>query len=421
MWLSKILVISYYTLLASLMVILYLLIIKLIHNSSLIHVRDLFLGTFVIWITTLILIPICLFLSENFGPFSGIIITCIGIVVAVLMAPESNWYLWPWSLNVRLMCPILKLRPNGLILENTSALLDPSVIPIGIIIGVVGFILLSILTSLWFAKRRLIKIMDLVRAIISNWMKTKRTAFRYIVVLVPVLFSMLFLACISTYKPDYTFQIKAYNLYFQVIGTGLPMMAGILTVLNIVGEDSAGEFKRLLIVPLSRNTIYLGKLFMIILITIIDMFVSVGIILLGIKFIYTEVYIQYGVFLEGTLFTTIASLFLYGLYLIISMEFGIGFTMQITVGGTLLGALMQTGLGDKVWQFIPWAWPGRLGIIPIFNLEKVEKFKDVDSNVLKNLFIEVLGQGIPIAVISFLVICIIGIVWFKRWEGMKSS
>lgn len=153
MWISKILVISYYTLLASIMVILYLLIIKLIHNSSSIPIGDLFLATFVIWLTTLILIPICLFLSENFGSFSGIIITCIGFLWGVLMAPDSNWYLCPWSLNVRLMCPILKLRPNGLILENTSPLLDPSVISTGILISVGGFIVLSILTSLWFAKK----------------------------------------------------------------------------------------------------------------------------------------------------------------------------------------------------------------------------------------------------------------------------
>lgn len=263
--------------------------------------------------------------------------------------------------------------------------------------------------------------MDLIRAIISNWMKTKRTAFRYIVVLLPILFSISFVAYIYFYKIDYTFQIRVYTLYFSVISAGLPMMAGILTVLNIMGEDSAGEFKRLLIVPLSRNTIYLGKLFMIILITIVDMFVSVGILLLGIKFVYPEAYIQYGVFLQGTLFTTIASLFLYGLYLIMSMRFGIGLTMQITVGGTLLGALMQTGMGDKVWKFIPWAWPGRLGIIPIFNLEGYETLKNVDSSILKKLFIEVLSQGMPIAIISFLVICIIGMLWFKNWEGLKTN
>lgn len=263
--------------------------------------------------------------------------------------------------------------------------------------------------------------MDLMRSIISEWMKTKRTAFRYIVVLVPILFSILVLAYISVYKIDYTFQIKVYELYFETIGIGLLMIAGILTVINVMGEDSAGEFRRLLIVPLSRNTIYLGKLFMIILITIIDMLVSVGILLIGIKFIYPGAYIQYGVFLEGTIFTTIASLFLYGLYLIISMQFGIGLTMQITVGGTVLGALMQTGLGDKVWQFIPWAWPSRIGIMPVCKFEGLTKFYNVNNVFLKKSFIEEVTKGMPIAVISFLIICIIGVIWFKKWEGIKSN
>lgn len=153
MWISKILVISYYTFLASLMVILYLLTIKLVRQSSLVQVGPLFLGTFVMWITTLILIPICLFLSEAFGPFSSIFVTCIGIAGGVLTVTGPNWYLCPWNLNMRLMCPILKLNPNGELLESTSNLLDYSVIPVGLIVGIVGFIGLSLLTSLWFSKK----------------------------------------------------------------------------------------------------------------------------------------------------------------------------------------------------------------------------------------------------------------------------
>jgi ABC-2 type transport system permease protein len=184
-------------------------------------------------------------------------------------------------------------------------------------------------------------------------------------------------------------------------------------------EDSAGEFRRMLIVPLPRNTIYLGKLFMLILITIIDMFVSIGILLLGIKFLYPRADIQYEMFLQGTIFTIIASLFLYGLYLIISIKFGIGLTMLITAGGTVLGALMQTGMGDKIWDFVPWAWSGRIGIIPVYNLEGFAKFQNINNNFLKNTFTEVVNKGIPIAAISFLVICIIGVAWFKNWEGKK--
>lgn len=264
--------------------------------------------------------------------------------------------------------------------------------------------------------------MNLMRAIKSEWMKTKRTAFRCIVLLVPILFSILVLAYISVFKIDYTFQIKVYEIYFETISTGLTMMAGILTTLNIMGEDSAGEFRRMLIVPLSRNTIYIGKLFMLILITIIDMFASTAILLLGIKFLYPGVNIEYGIFLQGTLFTIIASLFLYGLYLILSIKFGIGLTMLITAGGTVLGALMQTGMGDRgVWTFIPWAWSGRLGIIPVYNLEVFSKFGNVDNSLLQNAFTEVITKAMPIVVVSFLIICIVGVVWFKKWEGVKNN
>lgn len=259
--------------------------------------------------------------------------------------------------------------------------------------------------------------MDLMRAIISNWIKTKRTAFRYIVLLVPILFPALVLSYISVYKIDYTFQIKVYNLYFETIALGLTLMEGLLTALNIMGEESSGDFRALLASPLPRNTIYFGKLFMIILITIIDMFVSVGILLIGIKFIYKGAYIQYGPFLQGTLFTTIGVLFLYGFYLIISINFGMGHTIAITAGGTILGALMQTGMGDRIWQFIPWSWSGRIGILPIAKLKGAVDSRYGDSTMI---MMKEFYKGMPILIISFLVICIIGALWFKKWEGRKS-
>ncbi|GAA0740232.1 lantibiotic immunity ABC transporter MutE/EpiE family permease subunit [Clostridium oceanicum] len=153
MWISKVLVMSFYTFLASLTFILYFLIFKLVRGSLLVILNQLFLAVFIIWLTTLILIPICLFLSESFGSFASVIVTCVGFIGGALVAPKSFWYLCPWSINVRLISPILKIHPNGELLKSGSSLLNPSVIPIGIIIAVVGFIILAILTSLWFAKK----------------------------------------------------------------------------------------------------------------------------------------------------------------------------------------------------------------------------------------------------------------------------
>lgn len=265
---------------------------------------------------------------------------------------------------------------------------------------------------------------SLIRAMKSDWMKTKKTAFKYIVIIVPILFPIIVLTYISNYKIDYSFQIRVYDLYFEAVGIGITMIAAILTGINIMGEESAGEFRRLIASPISRTTIYLSKLAMIVLITIIDMFVATGILLVGMKIFYSSANIQCEIFLEGTLFTTIGVLFLYGLYLIISINWGIGPTIAIGAGGTLWSALMQTGMGDRMRQFVPWAWSSTLGILPIYKLSGFGKFKNLDSvqgydDVLKSLYATEMYKGVPIAIISFAVITILGVLWFKRWEGRK--
>ncbi|SFC47256.1 lantibiotic immunity ABC transporter MutE/EpiE family permease subunit [Clostridium uliginosum] len=156
MWISKIIVIGYYTFIASLMILINFLIVKLIFNNKVtdsIYINKLIIAVFIIWLTTLILIPICLFVAEKFGTFLAILVNCIGSVVGLFIVTGKKWYLCPWNISNRLMCPILNLNPNGMLLESGDPLLDSSVISIGIIVSIVGLIILSVLTSLWFAKR----------------------------------------------------------------------------------------------------------------------------------------------------------------------------------------------------------------------------------------------------------------------------
>ena len=54
---------------------------------------------------------------------------------------------------MRLMAPIVGVHPNGVPLENGNSLLDPSVIPTGIIVSVCLFICLSYVTAFWFSKK----------------------------------------------------------------------------------------------------------------------------------------------------------------------------------------------------------------------------------------------------------------------------
>ena len=46
------------------------------------------------------------------------------------------------------------------------------------------------------------------------------------------------------------------------------------------------------------------------------------------------------------------------------MSFGKGASMGLGIAGSLIAALMITGLGDATWKYIPWAWGVRaMGIV----------------------------------------------------------
>ncbi|MED0677445.1 lantibiotic immunity ABC transporter MutE/EpiE family permease subunit [Aneurinibacillus thermoaerophilus] len=153
MWFSKIIVIAYYTLLSSIELIILLLILKLLLPNSITSAVVVILASLTIWITSLAYIPIGLFLAERFGTVISVIVSVIGIIIGVVMAPESYWMYIPWSWGMRLMSPIVGVHPKGVPLEKGSPLLDPSVIPIGIAVSIVFFVLLSFVTAFWFSKK----------------------------------------------------------------------------------------------------------------------------------------------------------------------------------------------------------------------------------------------------------------------------
>lgn len=48
------------------------------------------------------------------------------------------------------MCPILGILPNGLFAKPGDPLLNPNVIPVGIVISALLFLLLMLITTNWF-------------------------------------------------------------------------------------------------------------------------------------------------------------------------------------------------------------------------------------------------------------------------------
>lgn len=92
-----------------------------------------------------------------------------------------------------------------------------------------------------------------------------------------------------------------------------------------------------------------------------------------------------------------------------------GASIAVGSGGFLISALIgATSLGDHVWSYIPWAWAVRLSQFPILMMPEV---KQALGAQLLNSFSLSLWEGIAYALLSFIIVTIIGSIWFHRWEG----
>jgi len=105
------------------------------------------------------------------------------------------------------------------------------------------------------------------------------------------------------------------------------------------------------------------------------------------------------------------NIFLYILHVFVSLQFGKGASTGLGVAGSLISALMQTGLGDKVWHFIPWAWGVRFCDYLVYEL----LYPSAGAGVAVDI-----KQGVYIMLFTICIIFIASLFWFKKWEGRRS-
>lgn len=147
-WLSKVLVASLYSLCLNMFLALFTILIQLfMYDPSQLIIQDVIASSLVLWLSTLFIIPLTILIAVYINPFASIVFNFIGIVISIFFDSGSNWFLFPWSYGVRLITPIIKVNPNGTLLEPDSPLNTFKDLPWGIAISVLLFIVLTILTS----------------------------------------------------------------------------------------------------------------------------------------------------------------------------------------------------------------------------------------------------------------------------------
>ena len=153
-WYTKISLIGIYTFFSLIIFVVFMFILSFV-IPSFITINSTFLFAVVtLWISTLWQIPVCLFLAKKFGFIIPMIINCLGSFSVIFMAAGHFWWLSPWNFSTRMMSPIMHVHPNGTILESGSSLLDYQVVPIGLILSAILFLVCMYITSSLFSENK---------------------------------------------------------------------------------------------------------------------------------------------------------------------------------------------------------------------------------------------------------------------------
>jgi ABC-2 type transport system permease protein len=222
----------------------------------------------------------------------------------------------------------------------------------------------------------------------------------WIHILIPLAVAILFIAYYSVTLWKKEAKISGY---FEVIGISFPVVIGLICSKAIDQEGQAGNFQTMLCGIKSRAATYSSKLIVMLLLGILSVTLAVGVFAIGFKTVPTFMYLKAaGLLIAG-------SVFLYILHLFVSLQYGRGASIGLGIMETLISALSLTGLGDGRWYYIPCAWSARL----------CDNLVYIWLNPAKAIGYEEIEKCLIIAIPATIVVFILSLFWFRKWEGRK--
>jgi len=237
----------------------------------------------------------------------------------------------------------------------------------------------------------------------------------------PVIYAALIIGYVFLRGVDENTQTLVFQILFEAwTAVIVPLGAGILSGFIVHQEELAGSFNGFLSSKVSRYSLYLGKLSILILTMSASTFIATFVLGIGLQ-LTLNVSIIWPIFIAAAILAIIGTIPVLALHLWASFAWGMGASIGISIGGLLMAALMgATSLGNKIWQFIPWAWPVRLAKLPGAYLLYTPDMQVPPEIISSGFVLNQLLIGLIAVAVCFLVALVGGIVWFNRWEGRKS-
>lgn len=114
----------------------------LLHEE--IGLKIIFLATFCLFIGSLPVVALSFFIYKLFHKrFLVILINFIFTFPSAIIAVTSYWEFFPWDYNLRILCPIIEVHPNGTFLDKSSPLAEMNTVYVGLALSVIVYSLIT--------------------------------------------------------------------------------------------------------------------------------------------------------------------------------------------------------------------------------------------------------------------------------------
>jgi len=199
--------------------------------------------------------------------------------------------------------------------------------------------------------------------------------------------------------------------YIQILSVTFPVLIGIITSILAESEQKAGSFQMLLSTATPKYVPHITKLIWLIIFGFCSSLLAlvgfgIGFSLLG----FTAFNIFF--YIKTALLLSISVIPLYFLHYIMSFFIGgKGYSLGLGIIGSLLSALLLTGLGDGIWTFLPWGICGRFSEMLLLSSSRNIDFLQFDGMIQSMRFILIFTFLFLIALILL----------SNKWEGRKSE
>lgn len=249
---------------------------------------------------------------------------------------------------------------------------------------------------------------DLLRCMKSDFYKLRHTWTLWMHLLAPFMGAAVFLAYYAVSGWSASTKVSCY---FEAVAIAFPLTVGLICSMVVSQEEQAGNFQELTARTKWKGTAFLSKLLMLVLGALFSIVVAFAVFGMGLQHVLHQQNLPVTCYVQAGAGLFAASVLLYAVHLHLSLKFGKGASIGLGIVGSLISAIMITGLGDATWKAMPWGWGVRFCDYAVLFQKDPAACKMFQGEI---------HQGIMFMTLEGCIGIMAALIWFCRFEGRKS-